>query len=217
LFEQQLHNSLFENLEGEWLFDDENPIQITDTSGNNRNGLPASRTYACTGSLQPDSNGDGIPDKIFTYGSAVANGSGSHLYLDMSGSTDAACVTSIPNISAEGTVTFWLRYNNGANRSITSLINGTAQRINMRTASGLFRLGASNSDRIVAPESISDNQWHHIVASWSQSEDFLKLYIDGKLVDEIQYISVGSIASLGIAQGNIGMRVDDYRIYSAAY
>ncbi len=74
----------------------------------------------------------------------------------------------------------------------------------------------------VNPWLLGDTYWHHIAATWSDVTGSIKLYLDGELITEAEYVSTAyplNVMYLGqMAAGNrrfIGM-LDDVQIFSHA-
>ncbi len=73
-----------------------------------------------------------------------------------------------------------------------------------------------------SPILMGDLEWHHVAAVWSDGDSKMRLYIDGEIVTEADYVSTGyplNVMFLGqMGSGNrkfIGS-LDDVRIYSNA-
>ena len=74
----------------------------------------------------------------------------------------------------------------------------------------------------VNPWLLGDTYWHHVAATWSDASSSIKLYIDGELITEAEYISTAyPLNNIFLGQMAAGSRyfvgmLDDVRIYSNA-
>ncbi len=103
--------------------------------------------------------------------------------------------TSDGNINAmEGTIELWMKpsWNGNDTQSRTILKYGTNSGLLLSKEGTNLRLvlnranenGSLELDVVSSTKTWQANQWHHIAASWSQTGQFLRLYVDGTLISE---------------------------------
>ena len=74
----------------------------------------------------------------------------------------------------------------------------------------------------VDPRLVSDSEWHHVAATWSDANSSMQLYLDGEFISEAEYISTAyALNNIFLGQMGSGNRtyiglLDEVRIYSNA-
>lgn len=154
--------------------------------------------------------------------------------LDFDGSDDYVEIDNTDSefdfIDKDFTMSFWVNLDNNTNEQ-TVLDTESAGwagwniRYDMSGCSNTFCFGGSGGERALLSNVSSINEWHHIVATYSESDTDLKGYLDGKLdkttdIDLDITAGVDNTLLIGI-QTTSGTRafngsLDDVRIYNYA-
>ena len=185
---------------GYWDMDEGSGLTINDKSGNGNDGTISGATWT-EGKYGSALSFDGVND-------VVNAGNGASL-----------------NITKEITVGLWIKRNNldtVVNRGIIAKdgVGGYVLSLNYGTADHKITYVSPNVGTAKTVSTIDDTEWHYVACTVNESENALKLYIDGKL--DASYAKIGTLAAnatsllIGRRSDYFNGLIDDVRIYDYA-
>jgi len=183
-----------------WDMDEGSGLTINDKSGNGNDGTISGATWT-EGKYGSALSFDGVND-------VVNAGNGASL-----------------NITKEITVGLWIKRNNldtVVNRGIIAKdgVGGYVLSLNYGTADHKITYVSPNVGTAKTVSTIDDTEWHYVACTVNESENALKLYIDGKL--DASYAKIGTLAAnatsllIGRRSDYFNGLIDDVRIYDYA-
>lgn len=181
-----------DQLVGEWKFDNSSSPWI-DTSGNNLNG-------SCSN----------CPTLVTGYNGKNAASFDGYDWITILDNP-------MLDITNDITITAWIKTTNPDNQIIVGKNHTSSYYLNMTSYSFTFY---TNGVGVPAPVSISDNNWHQIIATLNSSGE-KRIYVDGTLkVEGTGTLSTDNnnlvIGDSGYAHSYFLGSIDDIRIYSSS-
>lgn len=150
------------------------------------------------------SGSDGIYRKALNFNVRILNDINNIYSTDFDGEDDYVAIDGAASVidADEGSISLWAitdtteenRYYFAAfgdsNNNISLLFHADTNEVRLS-----YKGSGSTISAVYTPVIEGDGLWHHIVGTWSQGEDEIKLYVDGDLID--------TTASLGVFDGAV--------------